>query len=134
MSPKRNPERKRSKFGTYLMNLRLNKTNLSVASAARELRFKNRQQLDAYETGKVKPSDSVLIEMAKLYRVSPGVVLREAHWPQLILLPLVSIIDPEQLSNGLIKEIEKGLEKIEREELTRYIEGLLRKRPVIEQH
>jgi hypothetical protein len=130
MSPKRNPDRKRSKFGIYLMNLRLSRS-LGGASAARELKFKNRQQLDAYETGKVKPSDSVLIEMAKLYHVSPDVVLREAHWPQLVLLPLVSIIDPEQLSSEIIHEIEKGLEKIERQELTHYIEELLHKRPAI---
>lgn len=134
MSPKRNPQRKRTKFGAYLMNLRQHRTELSTAAATRELGFKNRQQLDHYETGRVKPSDSILIKIARLYRVSPDEVLRMAHWPQLILLPLVSIIDPEQLSNDLIEEIEKGLEKAERQELTRYIEELLRKRAPVEQH
>jgi transcriptional regulator with XRE-family HTH domain len=126
MSPKRNPQRKRTKFGAYLTNLRQSRTELSTAKAAKELGFKNRQQLDHYETGRVKPTDSILIQIARLYRVSPDEVLRTAHWPQLILLPIVSIIDPEQLSDDIIEEIEKGLERAERQKLTRYIEELLR--------
>lgn len=134
MSPKRNPQRKRTEFGAYLTNLRQDRTELHTAAAAKELGFKNRQQLDHYETGRVKPSDSILINIARLYRVSPDEVLRMAHWPQLILLPIISIIEPEQLSNDLIEEIEKGLERAERQELTRYIEELLRKRAAVEQH
>lgn len=134
MSPKRDPQRKRTKFGAYLMNLRQHRTKLSTAAAARELGFKNRQQLDHYETGRVKPSDSILIKIARLYRVSPDEVLRMAHWPQLILLPLVSIIDPEQLSDDLIEEIERGFEKAERQKLTRYFKELLNRRTIVEQH
>ena len=134
MSPKRNPQRKRTKFGEYLKDLREQKTKLSTAAAARELGFKDRQQLDHYETGRTKPSDSILIKIARLYGVPPDNVLRRAHWPQLILLPLVSIIDPEQLSNDIIEEIEKGLERAERQELTHYIEELLHRRTTVEQH
>lgn len=125
MSPKRNPQRKRTDFGAYLTRLREERTNLGTAAAARELGLKNREQLDHYEVGRTMPSDSTLIDMAKLYRVHPDELLRRAHWPQLILLPLISIIDPEQLTKDLIEVIEKGLEKAERQKLTQYIKELL---------
>ncbi len=125
MSPKKNPQRERTEFGRYLTSLR-ERIGLGTAVAAREMGLKDRQQLDHYETGRTMPSDSILIKMAQLYRVHPDELLRKAHWPQLILLPLVSIIDPEQLPEDLIKEIEKGLNKAERQKLTEYIEELLR--------
>jgi len=125
MSPKKNPQRERTEFGRYLTSLR-ERIELGTAVAAREMGLKDRQQLDHYETGRTMPSDSILIKMAQLYRVHPDELLRKAHWPQLILLPLVSIIDPEQLPEDLIKEIEKGLNKAERQKLTEYIEELLR--------
>jgi len=115
--------------------LREERTEFSTAKAAKELGFKNRQQLDHYETGRTEPPDQVLIRMAQLYHVAPDEVLRTAHWPQLILLPLVSIIDPERLSSDLIEEIEKGLEKAERQELTQYVEKiLLSRRHTVRQH
>jgi transcriptional regulator with XRE-family HTH domain len=134
MSPKINPQRKRTPFGAYLTELRLQKTTLGTAAAARALRFKDRQKLDNYETGRTKPDDSTLIKMAQLYRVPPEDVLRRAHWPQLILLPLTSVINPEKLSERLIEELEKGLEEKERLELTSFIEELLSKRIKVEQY
>jgi transcriptional regulator with XRE-family HTH domain len=134
MSPKRNLQRNRTEFGTYLTDLREKRAKLSTAAAARELGFKDRQQLDHYETGRTKPSDSILIKIARLYRVPPDEVLRRAHWPQLVLLPLVSIIDPEQLTNDLIKEIENGLDRAERQKLTQYIAELFRERNMVERH
>lgn len=134
MSPKKNPQRKRTGFGAYLKSLREEKSKLGTAAAAKELGFKERQQLDNYETGRTMPSDSILIRIAQLYRVHPDEVLRRAHWPQLILIPLVSIIDPEQFTRGLIEEVEKGFEKAERQELTVYIKRLLRERNTVKQH
>jgi transcriptional regulator with XRE-family HTH domain len=134
MSPKKNPQRERTEFGVYLTRLRMEKTNLSTAKAAEELGLKNRQQLDHYETGRTMPPDSILIKMAQLYRVNPDEVLRKAHWPQLILIPLVSIIDPEQFTKDLIEEVEKGFEKAEREEVTRFIRDLLGRRMAVRQH
>jgi transcriptional regulator with XRE-family HTH domain len=131
MSPKRNLQRKRTEFGAYLTGLREDRTRLGTAAAAKELGFKDRQQLDNYETGRTKPPDSILIKLARLYNVRPDDVLRRAHWPQLILLPLVSIIDPEQLPNDLIEEVEKGLKKAERQKLTQYIKELLCKRNMV---
>jgi len=133
MSPKKNPQRKRTEFGMYLTGLR-ERVGLGTAAAARELGLKDRQQLDHYETGRTMPPDSILIKIAQLYRVHPDEVLGRAHWPQLILIPLVSIIDPEQFPRDLIEELEKGLEKAERQKLTVYIERLLRERNMVKQH
>lgn len=133
MCPKRYPQRKRTPFGVYLTELRRQKTGLSTAAAARELGFRDRQQLDHYETGRTKPADSILIKMAQLYRIPPEDILRRAYWPQLILVPLISILDPEQLSDDLIEEIEKGLQKAERQKLTEYVEELLHGRTMAKQ-
>lgn len=134
MSPKKNPLRNRTDFGKYLTALREEKAKLGTAAAAEELGLRNRQQLDHYETGRTKPPDPILIKMAQLYHVAPDEVLRKAHWPQLILLPLVSIIDPERLSRDLIEEIERGLGKVERQKLTQYVEELLRGQHIVRQH
>ena len=125
MSPKTNPTRKRTPFGDYLTSLRKDRTEMNLAQAATELGLKSRQLLDSYETGEVKPPDSILITMAQLYRIHPDEILRKAHWPQLILLPLVSIIDWEQLTDEMLREIENGLGKTEREQLTQYLMELL---------
>ena len=127
MSPKKNPRRKRSNFGKYLKKLRERKTGLSVAAAARELRFNSRQQLDSYET-KTKPPDSTLIEIARFYHVSYEEILREAYWPQLIFVPLIYIVEPDGLSKDLMKELEKGLKEKERIEITEHIGRVLLKR------
>ncbi len=128
MSPKKNPLRKRTEFGAYLTRLREERARLSAAQAARDLGFNNRQRLDNYEIGPTIPPDSVLIEMARLYRVAPDEILRRAHWPQLVLLPLVSIIDPEQLTRDIIQEIEQGLHRAERQKLTECITEIIRER------
>jgi len=133
MSHKRNPKRERTLLGQYLMALRKKKTGMNCSQAAKQLGFKNRQNLDNYETD-VQPPDSILIKIARLYRVPPDEVLRKAHWPQLILVPIVSIIDPERLPDNFIKEIERGLNEKERAELTRCIQSLLRDRTRVKQH
>lgn len=130
MSPKKNPHRKRTEFGAYLTGLRKERAKLSAAQAARDLEFNNRQRLYNYEIGPTIPPDSVLIKMARLYRVAPDEILRRAHWPQLIILPLVSIIDPEQLTKDIIQEIEQGLQRAERQKLTQYIAEIIQERNV----
>lgn len=114
-------------FGQYLRELRVENTKLKKAEAARQLGL-SPQQLHYYEKGRTSPPDPVLIKLARLYHVPPDQVLRRAYWPQLILLPLVSILDPDQLSSALIEALEKGLEASERRELTQFIEDLLRRR------
>ncbi len=74
------------------------------------------------------PPNSLLIRLAHLYRKPTAEVLEQAYWPQLILLPLIAIIDPEELSRDLIAEIEKGLKYTERREVTIYVKELLKKR------
>lgn len=87
-----------------------------------------RQELNYYEKGDRAPSDSLLMNLAHLYHIPTAEVLERAYWPQLVLLPLIAIIDPEQLPRDLIEELEKGLDAEERQELTQYIEELLLRR------
>ena len=117
-------------FGCYLRKLRERNTKLKPAEAARELGV-SRQQLYYYEKGRTSPPDPLLIKLAQLYHVPPDEVLRKAHWPQLILLPLIAIIDLDRLSRELIEALEEGLEESERQELTEHIETLLRKRSAL---
>ncbi|GAH49266.1 unnamed protein product [marine sediment metagenome] len=77
------------------------------------------------------PSYPLLIRLAHLYHVPTAEVLETAYWPQLVLIPLIAIIDPEHISKDLIKELEKGLEEKERSEITRHIEKLLVKRDMV---
>ncbi len=131
--PKRYPKRQPSeKFGAYLERLRKEKTELSQAEAARQLGLR-RQELNFYEKGTRVPPYPLLIRLAHLYHVATAEVLERAYWPQLILLPLIAIVDPEQLSRDLIEELERGLEEEERREITRHIEELLRKRDMVKQ-
>ena len=120
-------------FGVYLTGLREDKTSLSQAEAARRLGL-SPQELNYYEKGTRVPSDPLLINLAHLYHVPTAEVLGRAYWPQLILLPLIAIIDPRQLSRDLIEEVEKGLEEEERKEITRHIEEVLLRRSIVEQH
>lgn len=118
-------------FGKYLAQLRKANTNLSQAKAARQIGL-SPEQLNYYERGERAPHDATLIRLAQLYHISPEVVLAEAHWPQLVFLPLIAIIDPEQLSSlDYVKEIERGLEEKERKEITEHINNLLKKRVVV---
>lgn len=111
-----------------MRGLRENNTKLSQAKAAR-LADISPAQLNYIEQGQRAPNEVLpLIKLAQLYHVSPDEVLGRAYWPQLILIPLVSIIDPEQITDDLIEEIEKGFEQVEREKLTQFIEVLLRER------
>lgn len=116
------------KFGEYLRSLRLDKTEFNQAEAARRIGLKRRQELNYYEQGTRMPTDAILIRLAHLYHVATAEVLERAYWPQLVLLPLIAIIDPDQLSRDLIEELEKGLKKKERTEITRHIEKLLHRR------
>lgn len=131
MSPKKNAHRRRSELGAYLTKLREENTTLGTAAVARELGLRNRQQLDHYEIGRTVPPAPLLVRLARLYKVHPEELLARAYWPQLILLPLVSLIDPEQLSRDLIEALEKGLEQSERQELTKRIEELLLRRSAL---
>ena len=116
-----------AQFGAYLKELRGNRTSFSQAEAARRLGLR-RQELNYYEKGDRAPSDSLLMNLAHLYHIPTAEVLERAYWPQLVLLPLIAIIDPEQLPRDLIEELEKGLDAEERQELTQYIEELLLRR------
>ena len=128
MSPKKNPDRKRTCFGAYITGLREEKTTLSVAKAAEALELNSRQRLDNWEVGPGIPPDSILIKMAQLYGVAPEEMIRRAYWPQLVLLPLISILDPQQLTEEVIREIEQGLRTAERQKLSRFITGIIQER------
>ena len=80
------------------------------------------------------PPDSLLMNIAHIYHVATGEILERAYWPQLILLPLIAIINPEQLPKDLIEELEKGLKEEERRKITQYIEKLLLRRDKAKQH
>lgn len=117
-------------FGAFLTRLRQQKTDLSQAEAAQRIGL-SRQQLNYYEKGTRRPPDSLLMNLAHLYHVPTAEILENAYWPQLILLPLIAVVDPEQLSRDLIEELEKGLEEAERQELTHHIKELLRRRTTL---
>lgn len=120
-----------ARFGAYLKELRENKTPFSQAEVARRLGLSSRQELNNYEKGTRMPSDSLLINLAHSYHVPTAEVLERAYWPQLILLPLIAIVDPEQLSRDLIEELEKGLKEMERREITQHIKELLSRRTAV---
>ena len=115
------------RFGEYLRGLREHNTGFNQTEAARLLELK-KQELNYYEKGTRVPPHHVLVRLAKLYHVATAEVLERAYWPQLVLLPLTAIIDPDQISKDLIEELEEGLEDQERKEITRHIEVLLQRR------
>ena len=117
-------------LGDYLKELREQNTSLGQAEAARQVNLAP-ELLNYFEKGKRSPPDVILIKLAQLYQVPPDEVLAKAHWPQLILLPLISIINPEELSKELIEALEKGLKEEERMKLTRHIKELLYKRSAV---
>jgi transcriptional regulator with XRE-family HTH domain len=125
---KRQPSKK---FGEYLTWLREHNTEFTQADAARLLELNSRQELNQYEKGTRVPPHHLLVRLAKLYHVATSEVLERAYWPQLVLLPLIAIIDPEQLSRDFIEELQKGLEVEERRELTKHIDELLSKRTAL---
>ncbi len=114
-------------FGEYLRRLREDNTAYIQAEAARQLEIP-RQELSYYENGTRIPSYPMLLRIAHLYHRPTAEVLERAYWPQLVLLPLIAIVDPEQLSRDLIEELEKGLQEDERREITKRIKRLLRRR------
>lgn len=115
-------------FGDYLRGLREQNTKFSQAEAARRVGLRP-GQLNYMEQGNRAPNETLpLIKLAQLYHVAPQEVLRRAYWPQLIILPLIAIIEPERLSSDFIEELQKGLDDKERLELTQYIEELLGRR------
>lgn len=133
MSPKSYSKRKLSPgFGEYLRRLREDNTEYIQAEAARQLEI-SRQELNYYEKGARVPSYPMLLRIAHLYHRPTAEVLERAYWPQLVLLPLVAIVDPEQLSRDLIEELEKGLQDDERREITQRIKKLLRRRVIATQ-
>jgi len=133
MSPKSYKKRKLAPdFGAYLKRLREDNTEYIQAEAARQLEI-SRQELSYYEKGTRVPSYPMLLRIAHLYHRPTAEVLEKAYWPQLVLLPLIAIVDPEQLSKDLIEELEKGLRDDERREITQSIKKLLRRRAVATQ-
>lgn len=116
-------------FGAYLRRLREDNTPYNQAEAAGQLEL-SRQELNYYEQGSRAPSYPLLIRIAYLYHCPTAEVLERAYWPQLVLLPLIAIVDPEQLTKDLIEELEKGLKDDERREITQLIKELLGRRPV----
>ena len=132
--PKRNSERRPyEKFGAYIRSIRVDNTEFSQAEVARRIGL-SRQEINYYEQGTRMPADAILIRLARLYHVATAEILEIAYWPQLVLLPLIAIIEPEKLSRDLIEELEKGLEVEERKEITRHIEKLLNRRSMVKQH
>jgi len=119
-------------FGTYLKRLRENNTDYIQAEAARQLDI-SRQELNFYEKGTRVPSYPLLLRIAHLYHRPTAEVLERAYWPQLVLLPLVAIVDTKQLSRDLIEELEKGLQDDEKREITKLIKKLLRGRAMTTQ-
>jgi transcriptional regulator with XRE-family HTH domain len=116
-------------FGAYLKRLRENNTDYIQAEAARQLDI-SRQELNFYEKGTRVPSYPLLLRIAHLYHRPTAEVLERAYWPQLVLLPLIAIVDPGQLSRGLIEELERGLRDDEKREITKLVKRLLRGRVV----
>lgn len=119
-------------FGAYLKRLREHNTDYIQAEAARQLEI-SRQELNFYEKGTRVPSYPLLLRIAHLYHRPTAEVLERAYWPQLVLLPLIAIVDPEQLSRDLIEELEKGLQDDERRKITKHIKKLLRGRAMTTQ-
>jgi transcriptional regulator with XRE-family HTH domain len=119
-------------FGEYLKMLRENNTNYIQAEAARQLEI-SRQELNFYEKGTRVPSYPMLLRIAHLYHRPTAEVLERAYWPQLVLLPLIAIVDPEQLSRDLIEELEKGLQDDEKRKITKLVKKLLRERAMTTQ-
>jgi transcriptional regulator with XRE-family HTH domain len=133
MSPKGYSKRKIStEFGAYLKRLREDYTEYIQAEAARQLEI-SRQELSYYEKGARMPSYPMLLRIARLYHRPTAEVLETAYWPQLVLLPLIAIIDPGQLPRDLIEELEKGLQDGERRKITQHIKKLLRRRAIATQ-
>ena len=125
-----------TEFGTDLKQWR-DEAQLTLEEAASNLGLKCKKPaayLSQIERGHKPIPDAVLVNVARVYHVSPDKVLGKAYWPQLILLPLVSIVDPDQLTKGLIQKLEKGLDDKERRDITQYIEKLLLGRDKAKQH
>jgi len=114
------------RFGEYLVRLRED-AGFTQAEAATRLGL-SRQQLNYFEKGTRSPSDALLVKFARVYHIATAEVQERAYWPQLVLLPLIAIVDPEQLTKDFIEELEKGLEDAERDELTKHVKELLQKR------
>jgi transcriptional regulator with XRE-family HTH domain len=119
-------------FGAYLRRLRENNTDYIQSEAAQKLDI-SRQELNFYEQGTRVPSYPMLLRIAHLYHRPTAEILERAYWPQLVLLPLIAIVDPEQLSRDLIEELEKGLQDDERRKITKLVKKLLRERAMTTQ-
>lgn len=115
------------KFGQYLRGLRED-TELGQSEVAQRLSL-TKTEISYYENGWRMPPAPLLMRLAHLYHKPTAELLEQAYWPQLILLPLIAIIDPERLSRDYIDELEKGLKDYERREITKHIEELLSRRP-----
>lgn len=125
-----------TEFGAYLKQWR-GEAQLTLEEAASKLGLKCKKPaayLSQIERGHKPIPDAVLVNVARVYHVSPDKVLGKAYWPQLILLPLIAVIDPGQLPKDFIEELEKGLDDEERRKITQYIDKLLRGRDKVKQH
>lgn len=124
---------RRCDFGLYLRGLRedrgLTQTKIGCAIGI------TGGEVSLIESGQRPISDESLIRLAEKYGVLLGEMLRKKYWPQLILLPLISIINPEQLPKDLVEELVKGgLKEEGRREITQQLEKLLRGQSRVEQH
>ena len=127
MASNNNHKECHKRFGKYIKDIRVHRARLSGAEAARSLRLKDRQRLYNYENGRTLPSTVVLIKMAQVYNVKPEEIIERAYWPQLVFLPLVSIVNYEELSLAIIEAMEKGLEEEKRKKITQFIINLFEK-------
>lgn len=125
-------ERRRD-FGRYLKGLRKDQ-GLTQEKIGYALGITG-GEVSLIEKGERPISDESLIRLAEKYGVLLEEMLRKKYWPQLIFLPLIYIINPEQLPKDLVEElVEGGLKEEERRELTQQIEKLLRRQSRVEQH
>jgi len=110
-------------FGSRLRDMRKNRS-LTLGKVAGVLETSS-GRLAMVEKGDRPMPDEWLEPLAHEYGVQLEDLVRMKYWPQLILLPLIAIVNTDQLSRDIIEALEKGLEEGERRELTQFIEELL---------
>lgn len=124
-------ERKPSKeFGEWLKTWR-EARHLTQEEAAPLLAIPGKNpaaHLSLIESGERALPDDALPKVSEVYDIHPDEVLRRAYWPQLVLLPLIAIVDMRQVTKDIIDAMEKGFRDAERQELTRHIKKILNRR------
>jgi len=124
-------ERKPSKeFGDWLKTWR-EARHLTQEAAATLLGIPGKNpaaHLSLIESGERALPDDVLPKVSEVYDIHPDEVLRRAYWPQLVLLPLIAIVDMRRVTKDIIDAMEKGFKDAERQELTEKIKEILDRR------